>query len=91
MKRTPLRRRTPLRARSRGRARPGDPLATWCQAAIPDICQGRATHRHHILPRSAGGTDSPADTADICGACHAHVHAHPAWAYETGWLRRRTA
>lgn len=89
---TPLRRRTPLRSRPSGRARPDEPLAAWCQAALPGICTGRATDRHHLLPRSAGGGDDAANTADLCNACHLDgIHARPAWAYEHGWLRRRAA
>lgn len=86
-----LRRATPLHASPSRRARPDEPLATWCAAQIPGVCTGRATDRHHLLPRSAGGGDEAANTVDLCAADHAHIHAHPAWAYEAGWLKRRAA
>lgn len=72
------------------RARPDEPLATWCEAHIDGVCAGRAVHRHHRRIRAQGGTDDAANTADLCGACHEHIHRNPAWAYEHGWLRRRT-
>jgi hypothetical protein len=71
------------------RARPNDPLATWCQARIEGVCEGRAIHRHHILRRSQGGSDGASNTVDICNGCHHYIHGHPAWSYENGWLRRR--
>lgn len=88
-RRTPIKRLTPLRARPSRRARPDEPLATWCAAQIEGVCTGRATDRHHLVLRSQGGTDDT--TADICRSCHGHIHAHPAWAYEAGWLRRKAA
>lgn len=88
---TRLERRTPLRARPQRRARPGEPLATWCEAAVADVCQGRAVHRHHVLRRSAGGSDDKTNTLDACAACHSWIHAHPADSYERGFLLRRSA
>lgn len=69
------------------RARPKDPLSTWCEAGLPG-CGGRATERHHRHRRSHGGGDDPANTVDLCAACHARIHANPAWAYGHGWLIR---
>jgi hypothetical protein len=88
---TPLRagqprRRTPLRATKSGRARPDEPLATWCEAQIPDVCSGRAEHRHHRLLRKHGGTDDRSNTTDLCHRCHGHVHANTGWAYSVGLL-----
>jgi hypothetical protein len=88
VKRTPLTRRTPLRRRTSGRARPGVPLAIWCEAVTP-ACTGLACHRHHVLPRSAGGDDTT-PYLDCCGDCHRFIHANPARSYDEGWLLRRT-
>lgn len=81
---------TPRRRTTGGRARPADPLASWCAAQISGVCTGRAEHRHHKLPRSAGGDDTPENTTDLCGACHRYVHAHPTFGYESGYLIRRS-
>ena len=101
MKRTPLQRRTPLRSgkaparrtslRSTPskRARPDEPLASACEFGLPGVCTGYPQYRHHILPRTAGGSDEATNTADICFACHSWVHLHPAISYENGWLKRR--
>lgn len=79
------------RTKRPGRARPGEPLALWCAFVIPGVCSGRAQHRHHVLPRSAGGSDRAEHTADVCRPCHEHTHAHPAESYATGRLARRGA
>jgi 5-methylcytosine-specific restriction endonuclease McrA len=34
------------------------------------LCGGRATDVDHIVPRSAGGTDDPANLRSLCGPCH---------------------
>lgn len=92
MKRSAMpRRRAPLRARGSGRARPAEPLADWCEAAIDGVCTGRAEHRHHVRRRSQGGGDDAANTRDLCGRCHEWVHAHPAASYELGLLARTWA
>lgn len=75
------------RARPSGRARPSEPLAERCE-----ICEERpATHRHHRLPRSAGGGDEAENTLDLDAWCHGRVHANPEWSYEHGYLIRRPA
>lgn len=101
MKRSPLKRRTPLRrggwlrrtkalvSRPSKRARPNEPLAELCEATILGVCTGYAQHRHHVLPRSQGGTDDRSNTMDICSACHRYLHREPEWAYRVGLLRRR--
>lgn len=33
-------------------------------------CEAQATEKHHVIPRSRGGTF----TVDLCGACHGLVH-----------------
>lgn len=45
----------------------------WCP-----FCGRPSTNRHHIVPRSAGGTDGP--TVTVCGfgnagGCHGKLHA----------------
>lgn len=85
---TRLARYTELRSRPQRRARANDPLATWCEAKVPGVCLGRASHRHHKLRRSQGGGDEASNTADLCSACHGYVHVNTGWAYEAGWLVR---
>ena len=78
-----------LRKAKGTRARPDEPLADWCEAAIDGVCTGRAEHRHHVLLRSAGGGDEAANTLDVCSADHRYIHDHPTQAYVAGWLKRR--
>lgn len=87
----PPTRRTPLRSKPSRRARPDEPLATWCQARLPGYCTGRATDRHHLLPSGQGGGDEASNTVDICRRDHRYIHANPTWAYGAGWLRKREA
>lgn len=102
MKRSgPLRRKTPLRSTSslkrsalKGgriprRARPDEPLSTWCEART-DVCEGRAVHRHHKRGRVGVDADAREHTIDVCDACHRHIHAHPTESYQRGWMERRT-
>lgn len=76
--------------RAKGMARPDEPLATWCELAIPGVCQGRATNRHHKLLRKHGGGDERSNCLDLCGTgttgCHGYAHANPAESYRRGWL-----
>ncbi len=72
-----------------GRARPDEPLATWCEARIEGVCMGRATVRHHIIRRGPGSSDDAFNTIDICDADHRHIHANVAWAKSKGYLRSR--
>lgn len=81
----------PLKSRPSGRARPNEPLADWCEARIDGVCHGRAVHRHHRLMRSQGGGDEATNTAELCGACHQHIHDNPAWSYGAGWLLHPTS
>lgn len=78
----------PKGPKAKGRARPNEPLAERCQ--VP-LCEALATERHHVLPRSAGGSDAAENTMDTCGPCHTAIHAYPAKSYERGWLKRRGA
>lgn len=76
----------PKAPKAKGRARPEEPLALQCQ--IPG-CHDLATERHHILRRSAGGTDDRANTIDACSPHHLKIHSQPSWAYSMGYLKRR--
>jgi len=98
MRRTPLKRRTPLRRRFRDsleyrkvRRWVADRSGGLCEAQISGVCAVRGVHAHHVLPRSAGGTDAPSNLVWLCAQCHRHVHDNPAWAVEAGLLRRRSA
>lgn len=59
----------------------------WCEAAVKGVCQGRAVHPHHVLRRSQGGLDVPANLLAVCFACHRHIHDNPAWSLARGFLR----
>lgn len=60
----------------------------WCEARLPG-CTGRATHVHHVLPRSAGGTHDLVNLLDLCGSDHRWVHLHPVEARKLGLLASR--
>jgi hypothetical protein len=81
--------KAPKVKRSKGRARPEEPLATWCEVGRAGVCTGRAEVRHHILPRSQGGTDEKSNTVDCCDSDHRWIHANPSKAYAHGWLLHR--
>lgn len=76
-----------------GRARPQDPLETWCEARIPGHCEGRAVLRHHLAGRLKSPTlpdpDAASNTRDLCNQCHLWAHANPQKAYERDLLRKR--
>jgi 5-methylcytosine-specific restriction endonuclease McrA len=100
VKRTLLRRRTPLR-RNIERFRAYEhtlALATVslrvrsgnrCELRASPRCNGRFQHRHHRLPRSAGGGNDLCNLTALCWPCHNFVHQNPALSYEQGWLVRR--
>lgn len=77
--------------RAQGRARPDEPLALFCQIGLWGICDVVPVHRHHIVMRSAGGTDEATNTLDVCSPCHDYAHANRAEARERGWIRSRGA
>lgn len=63
-----------------------------CEARTP-VCEGRAEHAHHILPRGMGGGSKHDDEfgMGVCSACHGYIHNPPAGGldpYEHGWLMR---
>ena len=53
------------------------------------ICGRYQVERHHIVPRSQGGTNGP--TVTLCGwgntgGCHGDAHSHKLhFRYENGW------
>ncbi|MGE0796207.1 MAG: HNH endonuclease [Acidimicrobiia bacterium] len=57
-----------------------------CEVRIRGVCTGRAVHLHHVQRRD-GGDHSPSNLLHVCRRCHDHVHAHPAWAREHGFIR----
>lgn len=64
--------------------------ASWhCQAGISPDCTGSADHAHHVLPRSAGGTDTLGNLLGVCWKCHDRLHAHPEESRRRGLLRSR--
>lgn len=95
MRRTPLVRRTPLRAASARKARKARDwwqARRWCLDRAQDACEvcgARAHHAHHILPRSAGGSDDVGNLLAVCWDCHGRIHGNPQWAREHGYLRSR--
>lgn len=60
----------------------------WCEARLAG-CGGLASHVHHVLPRSAGGTHDPENLLHLCEPCHTYTHGHPAEARALGLLRSR--
>lgn len=66
-----------IKERSRGR----------CEAAWSDLCTGRGEHAHHIVRRSAGGTNDPDNLLWVCWFDHDRIHSNPAEALVRGLLR----
>jgi hypothetical protein len=75
--------------RARGRARRHEPLAEVCGIGKWSVCTFTPTHRHHLLPRSQGGSDAASNTSDVCASCHEYAHANPTESYLKGWLLHR--
>ena len=59
-----------------------------CEAGIADDCTGVMEQCHHRLMRSQGGKHELDNLLGVCGRCHAWIHAHPRFSYETGYLIR---
>ncbi len=56
-----------------------------------DDCTAPATDLHHRLRRAQGGKHTVENLAHLCSHDHhVRIHGNPKWAYETGWLLRRT-
>lgn len=60
-----------------------------CEARCEGVCTTKAEHVHHIVLRSRGGSDDPANLAAVCNSCHRHIHDNPAWATEHGFMRSK--
>jgi 5-methylcytosine-specific restriction enzyme A len=41
------------------------------------LCGSPATDVDHIVPRSAGGSDDPANLRSLCARCHRHKRLRP--------------
>jgi hypothetical protein len=102
-RKTPLRAkrgmvRVPLRAKGR-RSAGWNRSRQWtldrahgrCEALVHEDCTKRAEHVHHILMRSQGGSDDPANLLACCHLCHHWIHHHPALSYRLGFLAHREA
>lgn len=51
------------------------------------VCLAPASGEHHIVPRSAGGSDDPENLVLLCAACHARIQ--PEWKRWVEFLRER--
>lgn len=60
-----------------------------CEVRIEGVCLGRGDAAHHIVPRGRGGSDDPGNLLHVCSPCHRHIHAHPEWARQQGFLKSR--
>lgn len=54
----------------------------WCREP------GGAVDLHHVLRRSQGGSDAPANLRPVHRKCHRYIHEHPAEARKRGFLAR---
>lgn len=62
-----------------------------CEANVPKVCTGNATHRHHRkLGRGKGTQDSIEALMHLCDDCHDYCHLHRTWAREMGFIIRRS-
>ena len=95
MKRSPLRRRTPLRAKRKTpeskieyaelRVEIMDRSMGRCDRKAP-CCWGMGSDVHHVVRRSQGGSDDPANLKWLCRPCHQWIHDHVAESKREGWL-----
>ena len=67
-----------VKARSRG----------VCEAQVARDCYLQASHVHHALRRSQGGSNDPSNLFHLCRPCHEWIHSYPTQSYEAGWLIR---
>lgn len=91
----PLRRTKRLNPRSKKYSPIPDEVRAEVERRSGCLCEIRVRcsaapcqHIHHRLPRSHGGKHLLDNLVASCFACHRHVHDHPAWAYDCGWLVR---
>lgn len=59
---------------------------TFKSSALSSRCGARAVHKHHVRMKSLGGTDAPANLADLCSEHHRWVHDNPDAARALGLL-----
>src|SRR6266699_2522549 len=45
-----------------------------CCRACGQLCNHGEADIHHLIPRSHGGTDEPANLVTLCDGCHAAHH-----------------
>jgi hypothetical protein len=62
----------------------------YCEARIPGVCQGEAHHRHHRQVGRFAGSNSLENLLHLDFSCHDHIHLHPSWSREMGYLVKRT-
>ena len=95
MRRSPVRRQS-ARRRRRDATYPAARQAVYaradgaCEASNYGFpCGNPMTDIHHLAGRNIS---EPHDLSNLVGLCswhHRKVHAEPAWAYETGLMRKR--
>lgn len=92
MKRTPLKRSGPPRRKKalrrtsvkrRRRRTDWEFVRSWMKAWARFRCErckdgAKRLHVHHMLPRSRGGSDTPANLRVLCFPCHRKIHDHTA-------------
>lgn len=62
---------------------------SMCEARTPACTGGPPSHAHHRKLRKQGGSNDPhLNGLACCAPCHTWIHAHPAAAYDAGWLTR---
>lgn len=63
-----------------GRFKPGARAPRYRRAKCSSCRKTHWIHRHHIIPRSKGGSDDPSNLIDVCSNCHEDIHEGPAGA-----------
>lgn len=58
-----------------------------CEVRWSELCTGVGTMAHHIVRRSAGGTNDPMNLVWTCAFDHDLIHANPAEALVRGFLK----
>lgn len=58
-----------------------------CEVCVPNICQHRSTDVHHAQGRGINLCNVNS-WVSVCRPCHEHIHQHPSWARENGYLAK---
>lgn len=58
-----------------------------CEVCVPGICQNRSRDVHHAQGRGSNLCNVNSFVA-TCRPCHDHIHQHPSWAREKGYLAK---